>query len=144
MSKELFERALQEYGVKEIPGKQHAERIIQYLKWAGFDSFLKTDEDAWCSTFVNALCAVLCLERSHKANARSWLKVGEEVMEPQLGDVVVFWRNEPNGWEGHVALFACERDGQIYVLGGNQGNQVCIAPYPKSRLLGYRRLRPLN
>ena len=73
-------------------------------------------------------------------NARSWLKVGQRVSKPKLGDVVIFWRDNPNSWKGHVAFFVRETKNWVYVLGGNQNNQVKISAYPKHRLLQYRSL----
>ncbi len=39
---------------------------------------------------------------------------------------------------GHVAFFDEQRNARIFVLGGNQSNQVNITSYPGDRLLGYR------
>ena len=41
---------------------------------------------------------------------------------------------------GHVAFYVGETATQIKVLGGNQSNSVSVANYPKSRLLGFRRV----
>ncbi len=141
MNNELLFRALQEYGVKETKGAEHTPRILQYLDWAGFNIY--DDETAWCSTFMNAMANVLCLESSGKANARSWLNVGEVVPvgEQKPGDVVVFWRESKNSWKGHVGIYVNQKLTDIYVLGGNQNNMVCIKPYHAGRVLGYRRLR---
>ena len=101
------------------------------------------DEVAWCSAFVNGIAWQTRRPRSYKANARSWLDVGTPVQleEATPGfDVVVFWRGKKTGWKGHVGFYAGQEGSNILVLGGNQGNRVCIAPYPKSRLLGCRRL----
>ena len=95
----LLERACQEVGVKEISGSEHAPEILKYLELAGFDHLFDDDETPWCSTFMNAMCAVLCLERSGKPNARSWLEVGERTHDPKPGDVVVFWRGSQNSWK---------------------------------------------
>ena len=73
-------------------------------------------------------------------NARSFLKLGEEVFTPRIGDVVVFWRESISSWKGHVAFFIKETNEYIYVLGGNQGNKVGINAYRKERLLSYRRI----
>lgn len=47
-------------------------------------------------------------------------------------------------WEGHVGFFVTSKfiNGKEYyvVLGGNQSNQIGYDTYPKSRLLGIRRL----
>jgi hypothetical protein len=60
-------------------------------------------------------------------------------MEPEIGDVAVFWRTSPESWQGHVAFYVKHTGTQVYVLGGNQSNMVNTAPYPGTQLLGYRR-----
>lgn len=135
----VFLKALSQIGVKEIVGKNHNPTIVQYAKDIGH-LWVVTDETAWCSIFINWCCHKAGFERSRKLDARSWLNVGEKVDNPEMGDVVIFWRGSPNSWMGHVALFVRETPRWIYVLGGNQGNKVCIQAYPKKRLLGYRRL----
>jgi hypothetical protein len=62
------------------------------------------------------------------------------VQKPQLGDIVVFWREKKDSWKGHVGFYINETNTHINVLGGNQNNMVCIKPYPKSRLLQYIKL----
>jgi hypothetical protein len=83
------------------------------------------------------------LQRSKKANARSWLLTGLNVdTSPEPGDIVVFWRGSPDSWTGHVGIFfgfsiTGER---VYCLGGNQGNQVSVSAYSFDNVLGFRRL----
>ena len=136
--KSLIDTALSEYGVKEIVGTVHNPVIINYAKEIGM-SWVATDETPWCSIFINWCAMKAGVQRSAKANARSWLVVGQEVTEPETGDVVVFKRGNST-WEGHVGIYINERDGFINVLGGNQGDMVKIAAYAKSDLLGYRRV----
>lgn len=136
---ELLLFALQHYGIKEVLGDKSNPAIMQMFRELG-ETWVKDDSTAWCSAAMNYFCKRTGYERSGKLNARSWLTVGEEVTEPELGDVVVFWRNDPKGWEGHVGLYISEDNGLIYTLGGNQGNGVFISLYPKNRVLGYRRI----
>ena len=136
----LIEIALSQYGVSEIAGVKDNPVILNYFKEIG-ETWVKTEDTAWCSAFINWVCLKAGVERSKKLNARSWLDVGEIILEPQLGDIVIFSRGDPKGWQGHVALFIRELDGFIWVLGGNQGNMVKISPYSKDRLLGYRRVK---
>ncbi len=84
------------------------------------------------------------LETTKKANARSWLHVGVSVVDPEPGDVVIFWRESPNSYKGHVGIFMgySQDKTRIYTLGGNQGNMVSQSAYSASQLLGFRRLRP--
>lgn len=137
MTNKAYNLALKDLGTWEW-GEGANPKIIQYFKDVGH-AWVKEDETAWCAAFVGAM-----LKRSGEAHtgaldARSYLKWGKGVDEPKEGDVVVFWRQNVESWKGHVGFFVKEEDNMISVLGGNQGNQVSIARYPKSQLLGYRR-----
>lgn len=141
---DLFDKAMDEYGLKEVLGFPDNPRIIQFFDDLGFNGKQLKDETAWCSAFVN-WCAKECgYEYTKSLAARSWLKIGKATKTPKRGDVVVFWRESRQSWKGHVGLFVKERDGMIYVLGGNQGNQVNIKAYPASRLLEYRTLKKVK
>ena len=98
------------------------------------------DEVSWCSSFVCAMFEwnELRIPSTRSAAARSWLEWGNELSEPKRGAVVVFWRQSPDSWKGHVGFYIDETADSILVLGGNQGNKVSIKRYSKSRLLGYR------
>jgi len=73
-------------------------------------------------------------EGTGSAAARSWLDWGKEVDRPCPGCIAVFTR----GGGGHVGFYVGETAETVKVLGGNQGDQVSVREYPKSRLLGYR------
>ena len=124
-----------ELGIHETPGPASTARIDEYLATVGLSS---GDETAWCSAFVNWVYLQAKLSGSGKPNARSWLKWGRPTDAPQPGDVAVFWRGDPKGWEGHVAIFLEETDGMIRVIGGNQHDAVTEASFPEWRLLGFR------
>ena len=132
--------ALSQIGIKEIAGRKDNPKVLKYFDEIGYDGKKLKDETAWCSAFVNWVCKKSKLPYTGKLTARSWLKIGKQVKQPQLGDVVVFWRDSPGSWKGHVAFFIRETGDWVYVLGGNQNNRVKISIYPKKRLLQYRRL----
>lgn len=136
---ELLNTALSQYGVKEVPGTNNNPIIMGYFHDIGH-TWVQGDETAWCSAFMNWVAKMNDKQRSGQLNARSWLGTGEPVSCPLIGDVVVLWRESPESWKGHVGLFIRDDGDFIWVLGGNQNNQVNISPYRKSRLLGYRRL----
>jgi len=140
---EVFIRALSQYGVKEIVGGQHNEAILNYFKEIGH-SWVKDDETAWCSAFANWACKMEGYQNSGALNARSWLHIGNRTEHPQVGDIVVFWRGNKDGWQGHVGFYINETEDYINVLGGNQGNKVQISAYAKHRLLQYRRMSKLE
>ena len=143
--KSIVEIALRQYGVKEFPGEIHNPIILAYSDEIGYGGIIK-DETAWCSIFMNWCAMRAGVERSGKLDARSWLKVGETVSTPKLGDTVVLWREDPESWKGHVGIFMSfsEDRKRVYILGGNQNNMVCIKPYPVSKVLGFRNLRPVE
>ena len=138
----MLNRALSQYGVSEVAGDKDNPIIVNYFKEIGH-SWVKDDETAWCSAFVNWVAKKEGYEYSGKLNARSWLSMGDPIGHPEVGDVVVLWRNNKSSWMGHVGFFINQNDKYIYILGGNQNNQVCIKPYPKDRLLEYRRLKKI-
>ena len=137
--KKPIEIALGEMNTKELVGNQHNPEVLKYFHETG-SKWVKTDETAWCSAFLNWVFKTAGLSYSGKLNARSWLKIGKKVKTPKVGDVVIFWRVSKNDWRGHVGMYVYETANYIHVLGGNQNNKVCIKPYAKHRLLGYRRI----
>lgn len=141
----LIKLAASQLGEKEVEGSDdHNDTIIKYAHEAGFD-WVNDDETPWCSIFLNWLTKKCGLKGSNQANARSWLLTGRQVTNPEPGDVVVFWRDKPDSWKGHVGIFmGFSKDGtRVYCLGGNQGNQVSISAYHADTVLGYRRLSPV-
>jgi len=137
----MINTALSQFGTRELQGPEaNNPRIIEYFQEIGH-IWVKTDETAWCSAFVNWVAKTNGYEHSGKLNARSWLDVGQPVAIPKQGDVVILWRIAKKDWRGHVGFYVNETDTHVHILGGNQSNKVCIKPYPKERLLGYRRLR---
>ena len=138
----LLTEALKEYGVEELTGTgEHNLRITKYFEESGH-SWVKDDELAWCSAFINAMAKRSGLEMTFKLNARSWLSVGKEVVIPRLGDLVVFWRRGKNSPWGHVGIYINHDEDGVHIntLGGNQGNMVNISGYNKERKIAYIRL----
>lgn len=127
-------------GLQEIKGSEDNSTIISMFADIGH-SWVKDDETAWCSCFINYIAKQCGAEMSGKLNARSWLKVGKEIQYPLPGDVVILWRESKDSWKGHVGIFnGYNKAGNIFVLGGNQGNEVNTTLYNSERLLGFRRL----
>jgi uncharacterized protein (TIGR02594 family) len=130
-----YQIAWNERGQAETPGNSDNPRIIESQKSCPHD---KLDEDVpWCSFFANWVLQKADLKGSGSAAARSWLKWGEELQKPRRGCVVVLSRpGAPSN--GHVAFYVGDQGDNFLLLGGNQGNQVSVKPYAKSRLLGFR------
>lgn len=138
---DLFVKALEYYGEKEVKGIKSNNRLLTLIKqWA---SWVKDDSEiAWCSIFVNYIAKKLEYEYSNKLTARSWLNIGTPINleNAEIGDVVIFWRGSVTDWRGHVALYVRHDSNNVWVLGGNQNDQVNISAYSRERLLGVRRL----
>jgi uncharacterized protein (TIGR02594 family) len=139
-----YEMAREYLGTEEIPGAQDNPLIVGWLQQIA--SWVQDDETAWCSAFVDAMARATGYEHTGKLNARSWLEVGEVVnlKDARPGDVVIFWRNSPTSWEGHVAFFVSQGDTHVRVLGGNQNNSVSEASYPKTKVIGVRRMKKVR
>lgn len=135
--------ALYQYGITELSGEENNNpEILKYFDCIG-QEWVKTDETAWCSAYINWCAKMSGYDYTGKLNARSWLEIGHHIIKPVQGDICIFWREKPDSWKGHVGLYISESTTHIYLLGGNQSNKVCIRPYPKTRLLGIRRLSKL-
>jgi len=127
-------------GTKEGEGPQNNPLIMEMYASVGAD-WVEHDSVAWCAAFLGH-----CLERAgirstRKLTARSYLTFGEpvELKDAREGDIVVFKRGNVS-WQGHVGFYVSDGSGKIAVLGGNQSNAVTIAKYPKTSLLGIRRV----
>ena len=135
------------YALKELQGpEKNTPEILGFFKAIGH-KWVKTDETAWCAATVNAVLKLAGFPHTGKLNARSFIELGEAVSTPKpLGsstefvDLVIFWRESPSSWKGHVGFFIKERENLIYTLGGNQSNQIKISAYDRGRLLQYRRI----
>ena len=125
--------------VEEKRGKgRHNPRILEYHATTTLRA--QDDETPWCSSFVNWCITQSGIKGTNLAAARSWLKwtQGEALTQPRKGAITIFWRGSPNGIFGHVAFYLGQTKNHIEVVGGNQGDQISIAKYAKSKFLGYR------
>jgi uncharacterized protein (TIGR02594 family) len=133
---EWLAAAWAELGQREISGSADNARIRGFFSDVGQPASLH-DEVAWCAAFLGA-----CLERSGLAStrslmARSYLRWGEKIDEGRVGAVAVLRRGADPG-AGHVGFLVGETPGHVILLGGNQGDAVSVAAYPKTRLIGLR------
>lgn len=135
-------------GLKEAAGASSNAHVLAMLRLDA--KWVQDDSVPWCSAFVNYVAWILRLPRSKSLAARSWLLVGQGVdhRDAKVGcDVVVLKRGttefgpEVTNAPGHVGFFAgWDGDSDVLVLGGNQSDSVSVENFPKSRILGIRRL----
>lgn len=123
-------------GVQERPGKgAHNPRIVWYHSFTTLKA--TDDETPWCSSFMCAMAFLAGLASTKSAAAKSWLTYGLPG-DGSEGDIAVFKRTGGN----HVAFVAKtfkKGDKVVYVLGGNQGNEISKKNYNASDLLAFRR-----
>lgn len=122
-------------GLREIPGAPTAPTIQRWL--ADLGAWWRDDETPWCGVAVAAwmqAAGVTPLPRFWM-RARAWADWGQPLPWAALGAVAVFSRKGG----GHVGLVTGEdQDGNLLILGGNQGNAVNIRAFPRDRLLAFR------
>ena len=131
-----LEIAFGEVGVSAFAPGSSNPRITEYHEGtniAGYD-----DKASWCSSFVNWSLARAGITGTGSALARSWLEWGAVLEEPVFGCIAVLWREQPTSWRGHVGYYLREDQDFVYLLGGNQLEQVREHFYPKATVLGYR------
>jgi len=129
--------AMKELGIARW-AKGNNPRIVEYLHSVDLPENLANDQwTPWCASFVE-WCLDQCSMRGTKnAMARSYLKFGVKLEKPIPGCILIFYRGDRNGEEGHTGFYmGTDAKGNIMVLGGNEGNGVRIARYPAEHLLG--------
>lgn len=140
----IVREALKTFGIKEKPGKLHSAEILDMARFLGgvIEDFYTSDEIPWCGLAVSYWIKKAGFEppkNYSQVRARDFATWGRPADKPSFGDVLVFWRGSPKGRDGHVGLYIMEDPNAYHVLGGNQGNKVCIVRIQKNRLIAARR-----
>lgn len=134
-------------GLEEAPGAANNPEVVRLFKVAfeatgqedkATQDIWRQDATPWCGIFVAAVLAEAGLAHRIPKSfpmARSWEKAGSRLARPAYGGIVVFTRQGG----GHVGFVAgCDKQGNLMVLGGNQGDKVCIKPFSLGRVTAYR------
>lgn len=133
--------AKKELGTKEFSGSLNNPKIVSFWKDARL-SWILDDATPWCAGFANAMLERAGYKGTRKANARSFLNWGINLnngfrSDPYYGSIIVFNR-PPSLWNGHVGFLVAHDQNHVLVIGGNQGDKVSYAKFPKSRVIGVR------
>ena len=131
--------ALGEYGNKGVLGVGENLSVLNYFAEIGHE-WVKDDDTAWCAAFLNWVLKKAGMPHTGSLLARSFLNYGTKTEYPLIGDIVVLWRVSKASVFGHVGLFISETADTIFMLAGNNNNQVNITEFPKSKLLEYRKI----
>jgi peptidoglycan hydrolase-like protein with peptidoglycan-binding domain len=84
----------------------------------------------WCAGFVSWCFAqqpggipfrysVGARDIREQFRRKNWLHDGAA---PEPGDIIVWWRDRPDGWMGHIGLVHRCENGIVYTIEGNKGN----------------------
>lgn len=143
MKPKWYEIAEKEVGTQEVKGGENP-RILAYH--ASTTLKAKEDEIPWCSSFVNWCITQAGLKGTNSAAAISWLNWGTST-EPKEG-VIALIRQKKKGTDqatgsasgNHVGFLVKTEGGRIYLLGGNQSDQVKVSSFGLSsyEVLSYR------
>lgn len=121
-------------GAKEIPGKENNALIVGWWKKIKRGG-IKEDAVPWCAAFVGAMLEEVGIISSRFESARSYMQWGIPLKKPVAGCIAVFSR----AGGGHVGFVIADAgNDRLLILGGNQKDQVSIAPFVKDRVIGYR------
>lgn len=136
--------AISYLGLREVPGKASNPVILRMAEDMGLGKIYKNDDLSWCALFINYLIritgkpAVDLKGDLYNALRAKWLASWGRMVtrgDERLGDVVVLSREGG----GHVCLWIAETEKGFIGLGGNQGNTVSFAEFPKERIIAIRR-----
>lgn len=124
-----------EIGQKEVPGRGSNPRIMEYRKIAQIPLDGDDSDVPWCKIFVNAAMHTAGLPIQNNAMALS-IKNDPDFVEldgPAYGCIVAYWRGSPGSGTGHIGFYCGETpEGRILTLGGNEGDMVKKAFFPKN------------
>jgi len=139
----LLQFSQEEIGHGEI-GKNNSGKYVKLYN--------KGLEAPWCAGFIS-----YCLEQSgykefnYQLSARRIWNIANEkkliVDIPQAGDLIVFWRESPTSWKGHIGIVSEVGLEAIWTIEGNVGDfpsTVKRIKYNRNdipRLLGYIRIK---
>lgn len=124
--------AMKEIGTKEIVGTVDNPQVTKYHVVSGI---APDDEIPWCGSFVNWVMKTTGFNLTVKtpARAKSWLNFGVH-SDPVIGAIAV--KSRVGG--GHVGIVLSVNKNNIYLVGGNQSNEVNIRKYKVSDFVDFR------
>lgn len=129
-------QAWREFGTRETAGSGDNQRILQYFREVGHPD-ITHDATAWCAAFAGA-----CLERAGETStrslmARAYAGWGEDAGAERFGAIAVLRRGgDPAA--GHVGFLIGATEDDVILLGGNQGNAVGVAAFPRADVIALR------
>lgn len=128
-------------GTKEKIGPEHNPVVLKFWETAQIKFRVVDDETPWCAAFVGAMLFSVGYPGTCSGMARSYsnsnlfIKIPDESPIP-IGAIAVFSSPSRGKTAGHVGFVEGQTPTHLLILGGNQGNSVSVAPFPRSNLIG--------
>lgn len=124
-----------EIGTREQVGAQHNARVLEYWRLGQVPLDVNDDETPWCAAFVCAALESVHIRSARTPRARGFIS-GPSLTpcDARIGAIVVLSSDRGAG-SGHVGFLTGISLGGIVLLGGNQGNRVCEAPFSGSKIV---------
>lgn len=132
-----MELALKEIGTLEGKGSANNPKVVAYYKDAGFPGVTQ-DAVAWCAAFVGAILARSGNPNTHSLMALTYEKFGVPLVTPIYGCIAVKKRKGAASWNRHVGFVVAANKEKIWLVGGNQGDAVSIAAFPRADFTAFR------
>lgn len=127
-------------GLKEFPGSANNPVILRWFD-AIRSGWFKEDSVPWCAAFVGGCLEAVGIKSTRSAAALSYSAYGVKVLTPVYGCIATKLRFNAAGKQvgGHVGFIVGRTPkGDLLCLGGNQGDAVSIATYPRTAFRDYR------
>jgi uncharacterized protein (TIGR02594 family) len=137
VSEPRWVRLAREYlGTAEIPGSRNNKDIVAMHQ--AVSGVAHEDALPWCASFVGFILKKSGIENSGSLMARSYSRWGEDIDgEPPVGSIVVL-SSSRGPTSGHVGFCVGVDSAFVHLLGGNQGDKVSIAKFPKGKIVAVR------
>lgn len=135
-------------GAQEIGGNNRGPWVNKYLNG------LAEEGSSWCAGFV-CFCyfnsgfpmpfqyTLGARELLNQFKSKKWIYQITDGLFPVSGDIVFWWRNHPQSWQGHVGIVHHCHEGTMYTLEGNRTTRVEGFKYyinDMKELLGFGRV----
>lgn len=124
-----------EVGTAEIVGPKHEQRVLEYWDIGKVPLDVNDDETPWCAAFACAAIEAAGYRSPRTARARGFEPGPHtKVCDNVVGAVVVL-SSDRGAASGHVGFLESVSKDRVLLLGGNQGNRVCVASFPLERVV---------
>lgn len=130
-------------GEKEVKGTRSNDRILGWIRNEGRGKWAKDDATPWCGAFMAAVfteSGLSSIVPDEPLVAMNWKAAGVPLDGPKIGAIVVVPRYDPkNPKAAHVATVVDFNEHTLWLLGGNQKDEVNVGTFKRLNADGTER-----